>query len=299
MKLLPAAAPLLPALPPPPPPLAPLPPERLGLLRPLLDQHPLAAGELPLRAVLAGTARGAAWADDVTRPRAALVSASGCCAYLIGDPQQRGLDLRLAASLEQQLREDCRSIGGDTALITLFDTPWEWTLLRAIAHRRPSVDQWQYHRFEPERFARHLASLLPLPPGYRLQRLDRELAGGALWATLSEFWPSVEAFMSQGQGQVLLGPDGRLLSHCFSCYADGGAHEVLVHTTDGGLRRLGLATQVCSAYLRELLAAGQRPQWTALLSNPASLALARRLGFVPDYRLRNWEFVYAELRRAA
>ncbi|QPF76221.1 GNAT family N-acetyltransferase [Roseateles sp. DAIF2] len=282
-------------MPTPPDALHCLEPAAYPLLAPLLHEHAAARAEVPLNAVLRGGARGGVWVDDPLRPRAALISATGSSSYLLGDARLPGLDARLAVSIETQLREDCEAIGGSCFVATLFDMDWEWTLLRAIAHRGPEADQWQYHRFDATRFELWRPGYRLLAPGLTLARIDRALAERLWEGELDEFWPSVEAFLAQGFGYVVQAADGQLLSHCFSCYVSGTRHEIAVRTHDEGFYKRGLATQACAAYLQEAWRRGLEPQWTAMVSHPASLALALKLGFAPDYRLRSWEFCYPGL----
>ncbi len=73
--------------------------------------------------------------------------------------------------------------------------------------------------------------------------------------------------------------DGAPVSFAYASARTERWFDVAVDTAPG-FRQLGLATRVATALIRSERAAGREPVWGAVESNPASLRLAARLGFV-------------------
>jgi GNAT superfamily N-acetyltransferase len=81
------------------------------------------------------------------------------------------------------------------------------------------------------------------------------------------------------------GDAGRIVSVCAAAWETETLWDVSVETVPGHRRR-GLAAACFAALARWMLVArGKRPVWGAHDSNPPSLALAERLGFVRDSEL--------------
>ena len=81
------------------------------------------------------------------------------------------------------------------------------------------------------------------------------------------------------------GDRGRIVSVCSAALETETLWDVSIETVPGHRRR-GLAAACFSALARWMAAeGGKRPVWGAHESNPASLALAGRLGFVRDSEL--------------
>lgn len=78
--------------------------------------------------------------------------------------------------------------------------------------------------------------------------------------------------------------DGRPVSFCYAALTTERLWDVAVATLEP-YRRRGLAGAAFEEVHRHLIERGKHPVWGAMASNRASLALARRLGFVEDARL--------------
>jgi predicted GNAT family acetyltransferase len=74
--------------------------------------------------------------------------------------------------------------------------------------------------------------------------------------------------------------DGEPASFAYAPWHSPTYFDVSVDTLPGA-RQLGLATLVASAMIRDERTRGRQPVWGADEGNAASLALAKRLGFVP------------------
>ena len=67
-----------------------------------------------------------------------------------------------------------------------------------------------------------------------------------------------------------------------------GVREVGI-VTDKAHRGLGYATMTCAKLIREMERVGERPFWNCNAQNLASVAVARKLGFVDE---KVFEFVW-------
>ncbi len=85
------------------------------------------------------------------------------------------------------------------------------------------------------------------------------------------------------------GDAGRIVSVCSAALETETLWDVSVETVPGHRRR-GLAAAGLAALARWMIAErGKRPVWGAHETNPASLALAERLGFVRDSELLTFQ----------
>ena len=127
--------------------------------------------------------------------------------------------------------------------------------------------------FEPHRRWRER-----VPAGYSVRRYDREVAATA--DGLSECWGSLDCFIANGFGFVAQKGD-EIVSRCHTVLRGDGKVEISVGTTDAH-RRQGLAILVASALIEHSLEAGLEPVWSCWDGNAPSIALAGKLGFVPE-----------------
>jgi hypothetical protein len=109
-----------------------------------------------------------------------------------------------------------------------------------------------------------LEGAIPLPPGASLAHLPRPLAD-ELAAARSRIWTVYV--------------DGEPAAFAHAPWRSARWFDVSVDTVVTA-RQLGLGTLVAAALIRDERAHGREPVWAADEGNVASLALARRLGFV-------------------
>lgn len=88
--------------------------------------------------------------------------------------------------------------------------------------------------------------------------------------------------------RVPAGPGGRIAAVCSAALETETLWDVSIETVPD-YRRRGLAAACFSALARWMAERGKRPVWGAHESNPASLALAKRLGFVRDSELLTFQ----------
>jgi hypothetical protein len=205
---------------------------------------------------------GDVWVDDVRRPNAAVCGITFNY-ELIGRLDDDSPHLATLPALPISRGIYCRPLSELT--------------LRAAFHHLP-VSHWPVFRWPSGRRA-----LTPkLPKGYRLHRLgagDEKLFAGFEHQWLCKCYGSPAGLCCHGIAWAVV-HRGRLasLADVFTCgprYADIGVG------TQGEHRTRGLALACCSRLIAELLEIGVEPSWTTQPENPASIHLARALGFEP------------------
>ncbi len=232
-------------------------------------------------AVLAGTARGEIWVDDLAHPRVGLAATSEGH-YLAGDPLHRPSYAGLKQVLPHRAYLIFEPDGWEAVLDQVWDNPF------ARKHLR------QNYRFTPHDPARGSSQdrdwLARLPPGYQLAAVDRDLLGRTELEQHAEVverveeWLSVDFFIERGFGWVIL-HGNTIASRCIADCVDGVRCEMGVGT-DPRHRRRGLGTLVVSAALDDCLRKGYRQVgWHCLTSNAGSIGVALKNGFekVKDY----------------
>ena len=135
---------------------------------------------------------------------------------------------------------------------------------RGFKFHKPAIDDWR--RF--------------LPPGAEVKRIDRALAeriDTELGQLIGLFWNGYEPFISGGFGFCML-LDGAIASVAYAISVSAAQANIGVETAEP-LRKRGLATLTCSAFIEHCLAQGLTPTWDTDAVNAGSLATARKLGF--------------------
>ena len=230
----------------------------------------LAAYNLSVAAVLAGTAPGQIWADDPGEPRVALLrSPEGY--YVAGDAgHAEGY-----AALKETLPHHAYLILDPPAWACVLDRVW----VNRAARRHPRL-----HLLLQSFHLPHWRDLVP--EGYQLTAVNRallartELENHDAVAEWVEGWHSVDDFERNGFGCCLVYErEATIASWCIADSVLGGRCEMGV-TTDRRHRRHGLATAVVSAAVEQCLERGfDEIGWHCLRSNAGSIAVARKVGF--------------------
>lgn len=97
------------------------------------------------------------------------------------------------------------------------------------------------------------------------------------------FWRSETEFLEHGAGFCLF-EEGVLAAAAFSAFAEDGRLEIGIETLPS-CRGRGYAYTVCAALIDYCLERGLEPVWSCREGNAGSYALARKLGFVPTFKL--------------
>jgi RimJ/RimL family protein N-acetyltransferase len=207
--------------------------------------------------VLEGTAAGRVFVDRAKLPRSAFLAVSGAFSYVAGDETDDVFGRGLVALVFDDLLP-----GQEEQEIVLFAFTDAW---------RARLDQLLAPKGAIRIHRKTFAWDADRAPAWRLWR-DRMPAGYRMESTaLAEGDPRFGVRLMKGEGEVV--------SECTSVFVGRGEAEIDIHT-DENHRQLGLGTLTASAFLEECLARGLRPNWTCWPEREASIALAKKLGFV-------------------
>lgn len=112
------------------------------------------------------------------------------------------------------------------------------------------------------------------------ERIDRELDEylGVIWGGSARFVGGYEQFAAGGFGCALMFDD--MLGSVAFTGATSHSEANIIIVTAPSLRRQGLSSLTCHAYIETCLTRGLMPTWDADLDNIASWRLARKLGFI-------------------
>jgi RimJ/RimL family protein N-acetyltransferase len=206
--------------------------------------------------VLEGTAAGRVFVDRAKQPRATFVAVSGAFSYVAGDETDDAFGRELVA----RIFDDLLPSQEDQELVLFaFTDAWRARLDQLLApkgairiHRKAfSFDAAHAPDF------RHWRSRVPA--GCRMESIG-----------LVEGDPRFGVRLLKGH---------EVVSECTAVFVGRGAAEIDIHT-DENHRNLGLGTLTASAFLDECHARGLRPNWSCWPEREASIALAKKLGFV-------------------
>lgn len=234
----------------------------------------MAEFNLSVAAVLAGTAPGEVYVDDVHTPQVGFVISSEGH-YLAGDSEH--------AARCQGLRE----IIPPHAYLIFHPVSWEGRLNLIWVNRAARQHSRQCLRFQSAQPPNFHHSI---PEGFQLRRIDHELLtrtdlqNHEAIANWVGGWHSPDYFLQHGVGFCLVEGD-TIVSWCLTDCVNANQCEIGI-TTDGRYRRRGLAAIVVSATVDVCLKNGlTHIGWHCLSSNSGSLAVAKKVGFakIRDY----------------
>ena len=165
---------------------------------------------------------------------------------------------------------------------------------RDDSHARhfPSGATEQFPRLEfyarPPQDAAVARLLRAVPVELTLQHADRETIEHCQWRTdLLQVFGSVANFLGQSVGSVLLDRD-QILSEAHAFFWGEGEVEIGTITHEA-YRGLGYAALTCAHLIHACEARGFQTYWGCDIDNPASAAVARKLGYTIE---NNYELVY-------
>ncbi len=239
-----------------------------------LDDH------LAVAAVLAGSAPGSMYVDDLAAPTCALVCGQRRF-YLAGDARNRKFIDGLRALFQDTIYPRARQ-EGITAFVLYFSGPgWEAAIEEILAGRYPvKVERQYYERFGPKEVPQYAG-----PADLALRRVDAELLDDlklknrdALKGEMVSECPSVEEFLKTRLGVcAILGDE--IAGWCLSEYNLGERCEIGIETLEKYQRR-GIGKLTAGALIALARAQGiRRIGWDCYRDNAASVATALKLGF--------------------
>lgn len=216
-------------------------------------------------------AMGAVCADDPDSPAAALAVLGDFC-FFAGTP------------CEELVRFPRERLGRRRRILVPQDEGWA-ELIEACWSAAEREERYAVKKepgiFDRDKLERAAASL---PPGYRIQPMDRELFHLCRQSRWSEDftanyqdWAQFERY---GLGRLVM-REGEPVSGASSYSGWPGGIEVEIDTHPDHRRR-GFAYAAAAALILACLDCGWYPSWDA--QNPASAALAEKLGYHVSHR---------------
>jgi len=212
--------------------------------------------------VLEGTAAGRVFVDDVDCvdradcPRSAFVTVADAFSYVVGDETDDAFGQALVSVIFDDLLPSQEK---QELVVFAFTDAWRAKLDTLLAPKGAI----RIHRKTFSFDAAHAPDLRSwqsrVPAGCRME--------------------PVGLVVGDPRFGVRLMKEGVVLSECTAVFVGRGGAEIDIHT-DENHRNLGLGTLTASAFLEECLARGLRPSWTCWPEREASIALAKKLGFV-------------------
>ncbi|HSN99679.1 MAG TPA: GNAT family N-acetyltransferase [Candidatus Nanopelagicales bacterium] len=237
------------------------------VLRALLDGS--VKEERPrLFAVLGGRHRGRALVDAMPRPRWVVLREDLFGTSYLGGEIDR-------ASLRAVITELCRR---GRVLLDRGDP--RVNLVAAEAGGEDARIGFT-GRIEDERRLGQFARAVP--EGVRVQRIDRSLLEQCLWRGLVyRVFEDANGYLSGSLG-FCVGEEGKVFAEAHAVMWGNG--EVEIGTITGEDHRgAGYATAACAALVLACQQRGFRTYWGCDLDNPASAAIARKLGYPGEHR---------------
>jgi RimJ/RimL family protein N-acetyltransferase len=224
---------------------------------------------------------GKAYGDHTFRPGAALLCI-GDFACFGGDPN-RPAARQLAGKLALEK--------GKTWLIPVLDG-WEehiafWKPVRMDRSVRYAIKR----KAEFDK-AKLLAMTEAIPPEFSLHSIDKALYEKAMAEEWSRDFCSQyqdgEDYVKRGLGVAALRGEELVAGASSYVIYDGGIE--IQTDTRVDMRRRGLAAACCARLILNCLQKGLTPSWDA--ANPASLALAQKLGYALKAPYDTWEVTF-------
>jgi RimJ/RimL family protein N-acetyltransferase len=206
--------------------------------------------------VLEGTAAGRVFVDRADRPRSAFVAVADAFSYVGGDETDDAFGRDLVALIFDNLLPSQE----EQELVLFASTDaWRARLDQLLAPKGAIRIHRKAFSFDAASAPDFRSWRSRVPAGHRMEPTG--LAGG------------------DPRFGVRLMKDDVVLSECTAVFVGRGEAEIDIHT-DEDHRSLGLGALTASAFLEECFSRGLRPSWTCWPEREASIALAKKLGFV-------------------
>jgi RimJ/RimL family protein N-acetyltransferase len=244
-------------------------PEQYALAAPIFAR--LTDFNISLAAVLAGTAEGKVWVDDLIHPRQGFASTSEGN-YLVGDPFYTSGYAGLRAVIPP-----------DVYLITDTDD-WDGVLSQVWSNRFPRRHIRCHLVLDQLRFADWREHI---PEGMQVVRIDQDFLERSDLKNHSKImswmadWRSPADFLEHGFAHYILAGNTIASWSLSDCVVNDCCEIGIVTARE--YRKLGLASIVVAANVEHALGRGfNHIGWHCLASNAGSLAVGHKVGFVDE-----------------
>jgi RimJ/RimL family protein N-acetyltransferase len=216
-----------------------------------------------LWAVLQGRHAGRAWVDDVRRPTQCVLRTDAVLTFASPQTGQSFLDAALARARRT----------GDVWLVWSAEL---YPQLRApqAAEVEPRREFYDCDPHSPELTALRRR----LPVGFEMRPIDRDLLERCEWGPDMAFYcGSLDNFLARDLGLCMLRGDDIIVEAYASSL--GKTQAEIGAVTRAAYRGRGYAPIACAYLIQLLEQRGYRPYWSCDVDNPASIRVARKLGF--------------------
>jgi hypothetical protein len=220
--------------------------------------------------VIDGNVEGSIYVNDPENPETALISLYDMF-FLNGKADQQICESiydLLASELFPAMSEDffdfyCMTDELREIMEKLFST---------MIQCKPMRKTFIYNKDSFEQFLKQKD--IPIPTGYEFKSIDQDFID--MYKLDKGFWdPSTKRF-----GVALVNGD-EIISECTAVFVGGGQAEISIDTKEE-YRNKGYATAVCAEFIQHCITIDLLPNWGCWDFRTASIALAKRLGFVEN-----------------
>ncbi len=150
------------------------------------------------------------------------------------------------------------------------------------------VDRLEFYDYDPASTA--LAGLRRrLPAGFIIRRLDRQLLEQCEWRADMEFYcGSLDNFLANALGLCMMRGDKIIVEAYVSSFGD--THAEIGAVTRAPYRGHGYAPIACAFIIEACERRGYHAYWSCDRDNPASIRVARKLGFRQERQYKVLEY---------
>lgn len=225
-----------------------------------------------LHSILENRSAGKIFTDNKQKPSFMLVCSPAAFIFLEGDPNP--ISLKKIASYLKTLPQVYLISPFNWKFKTFFDGEGFTTIERI--------------QFQGQREAFNLDLWKDkIPVSYSTHTIDQRTFPLCNWYSfILSFYGDMDHFSANGMG-FCLRDQGKIISESYGLIAENKAEIGVV--TDEHYRGQNLGTYVCAIMLDYCYKNNIEPFWTCNVDNPASAAIARKLGFKESFRFLQWE----------
>lgn len=235
---------------------------------------------LVIDSIIDGNTPAWVYADHPDAPQTALMWNRQDALLLGGYPGSPDTNRTLNRRLLTEIIPDARE--RYVPEMALFFTPgaWDAEVETVLAGLQPAKAARRFYHFG----APQVNWRTELPPGSEMHRIDENLLADRSLANVDSvvgwvrsFWASIRDFTETGFGYCLL-VNRSIASWCLTVYASGMQYELGLATVPD-YRARGFATLAAAACLDYCVEWDLAPHWHCWEDNPASIAVAEKVGF--------------------
>ena len=249
-----------------------------------------------VNSALDGHTFGRIYVDNPKTPETALAWGSPIMFFLAGDCTNEKFNSSLNKFISEKIAPEASKRGLTYFAVQCYPVKkWESTIRTILKERHFNVNYEWKSVFNKKKFTNQQVHL---PPGFSIAKVDKKVLkkvdSKRDVKRIKKFWGSIDTFLKKGVGFYLI-KDNEVISSCISCYVSGTEYEISIVTHDPEERKKGFATAVARAYIDYCVQHGLTPVWTADMVNPASIAVAEKLGFEKVGEYPDYYFYFDEL----